>query len=824
MSLVEVPVECLVKQTDKYQPLTGVHSVETTIPGWRWDRKILPSEYLSATRYNTFIGGHSFGLRDGTKLSDWQSGTLSGCEYEDLVFVRENNKVRWVPRVTTGEYSVYWDRRPLFSDYSTSINLTTDLVSAHGYLYPLEDEAYGQAVVGSTFVAIWRRLSDFTIVTALAYKQVDEFTPLPDYATTEDVDGNIIWAQVSDVHNEYIIDDDHLMIFNNMKSIDVAMADTYEDYVVDSWEYKGVGSSNGRTLFADYFPFEMYSVRVASVDDAGNITIWDEVSSFRNTLASDKVYIVNYDLGTIEMGGFEPSNLFLDVNLNDSATELTVFPDSDTVAEYPDQGVIRIGAEKIFYAERGHAGFYQLTRGYDGTTAVAHSKGSKIFGTQQGQGTTDDIYISYRAVPRVDVEVSTYELRTANKNKWVDVRANSNASSNNILQILSANVNVAEILLSIDRPIIGGTLYGPIYYGTDSARLTATALDAKGNPVEDVDLTISITSGIGVLDGSQTEVTKNSNPLGQIYSAFHAPYSSVESTFEVISVTHDSGDTLMEVASLPKGLSVDDIWVYQILKRDPFAGTIGRSSTVYDAGASSFPNGDAYIVVDSVIDTDLTGGKIYVLTTTGVKRSHEIVYSEVYVDLVDNHTYTKLYVMTPLVPLHNIGQSCWILSADDIEWDPVLKRGQRVILYEWNASAEHPLTHDPGAYCPVHPSSLSGTTLTFTGRTLTLPSATDDTVEVGGYIIIAPGETRFIATAVDPYTNQAISSNRLRVKITLPQSLLGVDSSGALPVPYGFKFVTDDFNIGSGLGGANFYTINPRASGINAFSLTGVFP
>ena len=34
-------------------------------------------------------------------------------------------------------------------------------------------------------------------------------------------------------------------------------------------------------------------------------------------------------------------------------------------------------------------------------------------------------------------------------------------------------------------------------------------------------------------------------------------------------------------------------------------------------------------------------------------------------------------------------------------------------------------------------------------------------------------------------------------------------------------FITDEFNVGSGLGGSNFITINPNASGINQFTLRG---
>ena len=91
----------------------------------------------------------------------------------------------------------------------------------------------------------------------------------------------------------------------------------------------------------------------------------------------------------------------------------------------------------------------------------------------------------------------------------------------------------------------------------------------------------------------------------------------------------------------------------------------------------------------------------------------------------------------------------------------------------------------------------------------------------GAYVVIAPGETRFNAHGRDPYTGRLITSNDIRLRLQLPNTLTGVDASGALPIPYGWTLVTEEFNIGAGLDGANFITINPAASGINQFSLRG---
>ena len=46
-----------------------------------------------------------------------------------------------------------------------------------------------------------------------------------------------------------------------------------------------------------------------------------------------------------------------------------------------------------------------------------------------------------------------------------------------------------------------------------------------------------------------------------------------------------------------------------------------------------------------------------------------------------------------------------------------------------------------------------------------------------------------------------------------------MDNSDVLPVPYGFGLVTEDFNLGGGLGGSNFLTINPSSQGVDRFNI-----
>jgi hypothetical protein len=153
--------------------------------------------------------------------------------------------------------------------------------------------------------------------------------------------------------------------------------------------------------------------------------------------------------------------------------------------------------------------------------------------------------------------------------------------------------------------------------------------------------------------------------------------------------------------------------------------------------------------------------------------------------------------------------------------------GTPVVLYEWSDEVEHPLTGAVGAYTPVLPSAHTTTTLTYSGRLLEAPAPSDKDSNIGAYAVIAPAVTSFYAWGQDPISGRIIRSNSVRIKIDLPDYLKGVDRSGTsattLPVPKGFTFITEEDNLGAGLGGANFLTINPKADSVSFFTLNTNF-
>jgi len=368
---------------------------------------------------------------------------------------------------------------------------------------------------------------------------------------------------------------------------------------------------------------------------------------------------------------------------------------------------------------------------------------------------------------------------------------------------------------------LGGNLYGPVYYGTDTSKLTATAYDAAGNPVEDIELTTYIKSGVGALNGSLSSFSADSNSLGQTNCFYNAPYSTDDTSLEVTSTTHVGADTHMTV-NFTTPVQPNECWVFQILKHDPVLGTAGDYVEAFDAGSASEPNGFGFVDVWMVFTEDYNGGTLLLEDKDGVRHSLPIRWAEQQYD-GNNEPYVRLFLeQSALASWIDGTEKAWLFQGEAVEWNTSLRRGARVILYEWSNEAQHPITMVAGAYMPVRPDSVQGNTLVFNNRLLPIPDPDDRENNLGAYIVIAPSEVRCSAYGRDPFSGNLITSNDVRLRLRLPNTLTGVDESGALPIPYGWTLITEEFNIGAGLDGANFVTINPAASGINQFSITGV--
>jgi len=825
---IDLSVENTVFGTNQYVPLTGTFATEVQMDGFLWDRRLLPDLTRPGTLYDTFIGGHSVGLLDGTWLGSWQSGSNSSLNYIDITNYRFGEFFTWTPRVGTGAYSFYFDTRRMYSDFSVSAPFNKNQNQNGVMIYELSDDALWHTVD----VALYRRNETGRIFKYAVFDYVDTFsgeidTGVDSRLATEDINGNVIWANLAGRKKEFRIID-NVAYLNQDCSVNVGQFATSGSFPIVNtivaealYESGGAGRLTGRSVFLEFFPIQEGTVDVVTVDSFGVFQQWTETTNLNFSEPSSYHYQVDYDLGIITMGGAQAEDLVLSEDITAGATVIPFYPGMDT-QDWPEQGVLIVGAEEVAYFEKGVNAFYSCIRGYNSTTAAAYSVGAILENRRRGRGTEDNIYSAYIAVPRIEYEVTTYDRRSASKYDWLDIRPSTNIQTNNILQVVSAELSLDRLILSTDSPLIGGNLYGPIYYGTDTSFLTAQALDSFSNAFEDLEVTISITDGLGLLNGDALSYTNITNTIGEIYAFFGSSYNEAAIQKPVLSVAYDGADTLVTVSNFDSTAFPVDIWLFQVLKHDKVLGTVGDSFDITAAAVASPPYGSTYFEIDGVVDEeDFDGGYCYVIGTDTVKYYREITFVDTLLDGSDQ-PYSRIYVEPAITPALINGQPVWLFPEGAVEFNSAAMNGVRNIVYEWSTVAEHPITHVAGAYMPLHPDAVSGNVLRYSNRLLPIPAPTDDTNNLAGYIVVAPSIATLQASAADPFTGTTVTSNEIRIKLQLPNSLIGVDTSGALPIPYGWKLLTEEFNLGAGIGGANFITINPAATGINKFGILGI--
>ena len=782
---LSLQIENEVTYTSEAKHLVGVFGGGS---GWQWDRRLLSVNGFLATDWESKLEVETDALLEGTQLTDWQSGILSGVDLYDILKWKFQDSLYWTPRYETGTFAVHWDARKLYSDWSYSINVDSTNVNGDSLTYiDLDSNIYWDSISAR----IYTRDSKGQRLTFRNWDFVEEFTA-PIVAGSRDN------SQISDRHWEMKVSSDDL-IFNQTPTEVVGQIVTgglTQSVIEASWESLGAGDADGKFSYLKYFPIERgSSLKVVKIDSGGTVTELTKVDRLWDSSVTDEHVAINYDLGILEFGGYRAPDLVLAEDINDTITEIPVLMGQDDFNSWPDGGVFTIGSESIRYTGKGHRKFLNCERGHLSTTPAAHNKYDVLDHITGGAGIADtfNLWVAYTAVPRVDYEITTYDLRTANRG-WLNVHPLVNPKSNKIVQVESQDINIASIVLEADIPLIGGSLYGPVYYGTQTVPMTATAYNSGGQPVDDVDITISVIDGLGTIN-AVTNYTATTNTSGEIYGLYNTPYSLDSVELEAIP-THSGADTIFAVADLKGVPNLNDVWIYQVLKNDPIEGTVGREVNAQSFTAGTLHYNEVATFEINMPHTDEYGrppsmpienydvasdefSQIVVYGTDATIRRYNILWStpgpntaaESMTFGVDSNTN----------PLLGAGAVVWILGPKDTEY--VSGTGTRVILYKWFTGGEyqHPVTDAAASVsapvaAPLRPSSLSGTDITVSGYNLPIGSETDRRENLAGYTVIAPGKVQIQATATDPYTGNTITSNLVSFTLKLPNQLVGVDT------------------------------------------------
>ncbi len=756
---VSLPLSVDVYETTKQSPVIGeLSEVEQT--GFVWDKALLVSADQARTKYNTYTGGLDHSLTKGTLIGDWESGAVEGLEVLSL-----NRK--FCPEIEVGSFTVSSGGRTLYSDYSytAAISPLNDVDGKNTHTLP----------------------GDYRLERVYALRRDDNLINLV-------VDEFTLVGEFSDSYaNEYMIEDGVITLNGNYVRPHgtIHTLENLEN-IKSGTVYLGNGTALPKDFFVTHFPIVPETVRAYVIYSDYSIERWSFVDNFDWSVSTDAHLVLNSDLGVVSCGGYKPSDLVLSSELNDSDDELYFYVTKD-IATYPMRGIVTIGSETIAYTHRAHNRLTGCTRGYLGSTVSSHVVGDKVEYVQRGASIPENgsLYFYFESTVRVDCEVTEHRIRTGE----VDCRPSKHSSASQIVQISSKLRDLDRLVLETEKPSLGANIYGPVYFGNDTAKCIVTAYDSMDNPVDSLEVVLEILEPIkGLLDGELAESVKLTNSVGKAFYYYNAPVDWSEYAYKFDEVTYSGSSTVFAFDKLPPVVNLDDIYIFQILKHDPSYGSVGtRYKVISINNASTFPGAVSKVELEGVPGEEYVNGLAYFLSGSSVSTRSVVGVS-------GSNMYLSEIVDTGVTQV-------WLLERDALTWDATLLNGVPVILYSWSIAALHPVKGTVGAYLPIVPSSTSSTAITYS-QTFPQPAPEDISSNLGGYLIMTPSKVSLRAKAVDPYSGELVYSNTIHLVLNLPNYLVGVDRSGALPIPKGFNLITSVENVGNGLGGANFLTIN----------------
>lgn len=867
-----------VHQEEKTLPITGVHSPDFSLSGWICDRDFVLNERNSYSMFETFIGGQKHSLQDGTLKSDWNSIVLDGLKYLSFETFYIINDASWTPVYNRGVYSIYWNKLNLYSSFHYSgimkedeekfyLELKKDCVLSsievaiwardknfvkypyYSYQYasetpeiPFEGPFAAKGTYGTSYGYHYPLFTNKELLlkqssfdetnSGKRYKEVmlDEIPDVIFYMPEQDSNigktnntrnyaiygkegkGKLVRSSFYKIENNQIVT-------NGKKRNKIGTIEKDKESIEKFWENKSKSNPNGRALFSQFFPIKENSFKLVALSSSGNLITLEEVENINVEDDSRFIYQIDYDLGIIEIGGQDHSELLIRDRVEKESKEIFI-SEMKNLKKYPDSGILKIGSELVFYESKTGSSFFNCTRGYKGTVVESYEPGTKLKHIKNGKsiGSNYVLYCSYETSPKVRYEVSDKTYRYANKYRgFLDLKPINNIRENGIIQISSIDKHVSELELSIDADLIYGNIYGPIYYGTDYRRVLAKAKDSLGNPVDDIEITIKIKNGPGFLNYSLREYVSLSNVDGEVYSLYGVPYDWESISKRALSFNQADGVTEIGIEEIPKNLPAENIQLYQILKHDPILGTQGKKVLSLNPngwGIMDTTYGKSYIdisIEDADIVSQFEGGRAFIKLKNGPNEYtlERNIAQSIRVDYGINGAWR--FLLNESIPSLYYGYSfeyAILFEKEAENFSTVNLNGCRRVLYEWREDILNPATRELGAFYPVRPDAVSQTKLTF-NKLLPLPKPNDINCNIGGYLIVCSDIAEFYAECVDPITGNIIRSNSLKMRIDIPAYLNGVSYKTGLPIPYGFKLIKDEFKDSSGIGGATFLTVNP---------------
>lgn len=761
---VSYEIENNVKTEEEYYPTTGVYS---NVSGWKWNKTFARDLTNVKERINTKIGGYEYNVEEGSIYKDWRGASVNGLDFSSILERKKySRRLSWIPKINTGSYSIYHYRKPLFPRRSFS-----------KILKEKETIVNEMKMLGEVFVA--------------CYKRDNKFNNFP-YE---------IWENIEEEgkENSFYIIDNNKIILNKVKAFRIGEKEnTNVEHIKNLYEYLGVFQSTRNIAYTEFFPCN--DLILKSLDQDGNIFEWTRIykeSDFNNY---QNAYILDENTGKIIFGyDFEEINYVLE----DEGSRIKFF---NEVSSKVKPGMVL--ENNIVIKEIGKYEIYVEER------EVSFAKGDKVrisINRNNETGVLKELYASYEVHPRVDIKVEGNEFWDNN----LDLKPFNKENSNGMLCLSSTEKHLSTITLTTDLPKISGKVYGPLYVRSGIAELQALCKNGNEEIVKEIKVTFTSEGNI-FENKSRNSIEKYSQNDGIAYSNISVNIEEDRFSSFVSNIDYLDGNTIINLPDIGRGSISTDIVLFQILKTDPFYGSLGYkanvvSSTKYIKDGKTFfdiflektiPNPEDYETYQTVkensdrIFSEEIGrgrpceenvwyenfGMAYAYYLNGIASQRFLIQSIEgnKVTLRANNNATPGLLMTSLT----------LFKKEEVNFNESQEGVERLI-YEYSEIEEK--------YIPLRPSSIRNGRLIYSNIELPNPNIRNSIVS--GYKIYYPKESKVICTATDPATGRRITSNELVLKIELPEYLKD---------PEGFILSEENNNNGSGLNAANFLTINPK--------------
>lgn len=733
-----IPVSCVVKTDEEYYPATGIYSREEEVKGWKWDRTIPQALNSINGRINYSIGEH-LNAEEGLVDSDWLACTVGGLEVESIKEIQlKNKRLGWFPSINSGAYNIFGYEKRLYGDFSSCKILTEKSWVIPEYVSR-----------GSISIAVYKRNNNFINIPFIKYEYDESLSKIYSFKIEND-----------QVKLDQILD-------FKVGSLDLDKPDCH-------YETLGLINSDRNIAYTRFFPVK--EMKLFEETSSGNFIELDQVSKFTNSPAT-KEYILEKETGKI---------LF-----NTKATKIkkvksvtsNIVSFYESLEDILDEGVVGT----YNYIKRDNYSIYIK----ESVNNIVKNNDLTFEGTNEAVSSA--LYVAYEVAPRIEFSIAGIEEKLTSKK---DIKPYSSIDGTGIISLRVNERHITSIELSCDKVEKQKYFYETLFVGNDSTNLKAIVKDSAGNLIEEAK--VFFESNIGVFDSFNTSVAKQTNLSGECFVNFSIPQTT--KILEELLGKVDSQGYYTLSKEIPSSVTSNDISVFQILKTDPFYGSLGVEYNVESAEATlkkisvseNIQNPEDYITYqtnlpeDEYYEDSLSCQKVY------SNYSLAIVKKQIGVQVI-----TKKYVIENI-----IGKDIYLSHAIDETFTKItlFKKGELQFNPNNNSWLERVVYYeDEGVYKKVRVLQRNGNRVKL-NKTLPAASMTDTNNLIAGYKIHYPQYYKLQAYAIDPATGNKIYSNAINILTDFPAYLKGVS---------GFKFKEPNDDAESGLGGSNFITINP---------------